>query len=265
MPGASHQARQIAEGFGSDAQRYARTRPGYPDAMVDAVLQATSGRSVLDVGIGTGISAMPFHQRGCRVVGVDPDERMAAVARRSGLDVDVATFESWDATGRRFDLVIAGQTWHWVDPTLGAAKAAELLRPTGRLALFWNVMSLPPDFADACAAVYRRVAPAFPFFRDGSAASGGPSSYAPLLDRASAGITRTGLFSVPERWQFDWERTYTRDEWLDTVPTFGGHGQLPSETLDALLEGIGGVVDASGGTVTVEYAAMVVTATRSGP
>ena len=35
------------------------------------------------------------------------------------------------------------------------------------------------------------------------------------------------------REHFDWERTYTRDEWLDQVPTFGGHSQLPD--LDVIV------------------------------
>jgi SAM-dependent methyltransferase len=64
---------------------------------------------------------------------------MADFARRRGLEVEVAAFEAWDPAGRAFDAVVAGQTWHWVDPIAGAAKAAEVLRPGGRLAVFWNV------------------------------------------------------------------------------------------------------------------------------
>ena len=60
---------------------------------------------------------------------MDPDERMAELARRSGIDVEVAAIETWDPAGRHFDAVIAGQAWHWVDPVAGAAKAAQALRP----------------------------------------------------------------------------------------------------------------------------------------
>jgi hypothetical protein len=40
-----------------------------------------------------------------------------AIQRRwwSGLEVEVAAFETWDPAGRVFDAVIAGQAWHWVD------------------------------------------------------------------------------------------------------------------------------------------------------
>src|SRR5205085_1744530 len=118
-----------AESFGSDVERYDRTRPGYPDALVERVVAATPAPDVVDVGCGTGIEARQFQAAGCRVLGVEPDPRMADFARRSGVEVEVATFEAWDPGDRMFDAVIPGQAWHWVDPVAGAAKAAQVLRP----------------------------------------------------------------------------------------------------------------------------------------
>ena len=126
---ASHLQRQVAEGFGTDAGRYDRARPTYPADLVDRIIAASPGRDVLDVGCGTGISARLFQAAGCRVLGVDPDPRMAELARQGGTETEVATFEDWDPAGRTFNAVIAAQAWHWVDPVAGAAKAAAVLRP----------------------------------------------------------------------------------------------------------------------------------------
>src|SRR5690349_259040 len=134
-----HRARQVAESFGADAERYDRARPRYPDALVDRIVAASPGPEVLDVGCGTGIEARQFQAAGCTVLGVDPDARMAEFARRSGVEVEVATFEDWDPVGRVFDAVVAGQAWHWVDPVAGATKAARVLRPGGLLAVFAHV------------------------------------------------------------------------------------------------------------------------------
>ncbi|MGP3964403.1 class I SAM-dependent methyltransferase [Nonomuraea sp. 3N208] len=256
-----HQHRQIAESFGVDAERYDRTRPRYPDAMVSRIVTASPGPDVLDVGCGTGISARQFQAAGCRVLGVDVDARMADWARQSGLEVEVAAFEAWDPAGRTFDAVIAGQTWHWVDPAAGAAKAADVLRPGGRLALFWNVAQPPPEVSDAFAAVYRQVVPDVPTY---SLTMSPMEGYSVLFTKAADGIQESGAFSEPEQWRFEWERSYTRDEWLDQVPTHGGLSRLPPAKLEELLAGIGAAIDASKGGFMVHYTAVVVTAMRTG-
>jgi ubiquinone/menaquinone biosynthesis C-methylase UbiE len=102
-----HQHRQVAESFGTDAERYDRTRPRYPEAMVERIVAASPGPDVLDVGCGTGIEARQFQAVDCKVLGVKPDARMADFSRHSG--VEVATFEAWDPAGRAFDAVVAGE------------------------------------------------------------------------------------------------------------------------------------------------------------
>ncbi|MFI6742822.1 class I SAM-dependent methyltransferase [Nonomuraea sp. NPDC050451] len=249
----------MAESFGVDAERYDRTRPHYPDAMVTRIVAGSPGPDVLDVGCGTGIEARQFQAAGCKVLGVDPDARMADFARHEGLEVEVSTFETWDPAGRDFDAVIAGQAWHWVDPVAGAAKAAQVLRPGGRLAVFWNASHTPPDLAEAIAAVYRRIMPDAPIFQRALSDS---DAYAALSAKAADGIRQAGAFGEVERWRFDWERPYTRDEWLDLLPTTGVHTRLPAATLQEVLAGVGAAVDAVGGGFTMRYAAVVVTAVR---
>jgi SAM-dependent methyltransferase len=251
----------VAESFGSDPERYDRARPRYPGAVVDRILAAIPGPDVLDVGCGTGIAARQFQDAGCSVLGVDADGRMADLARQSGLDVEVAAFEAWDPAGRAFDAVIAGQAWHWVDPLAGAAKAAQVLRPGGRLAVFWNVFRPSSDVAEAFSAVYRQVmpdAPANPWVMPAL------DAYSALLTRAADGIREAGGFGDPEEWRFDWEHTYRREEWLDQLPTHGFHTRLPTDRLERLLAGIGAAIDAAGGSITMPYTTVLLAAGRIG-
>ncbi|MDG6103293.1 class I SAM-dependent methyltransferase [Dactylosporangium aurantiacum] len=263
-----HRAREVAESFGVDAERYDRTRPSYPAAMIERIVAASPGRDVLDVGAGTGIAARQFAAAGCTVLGVEPDARMAEFARRGGLEVEVSTFEAWDPGDRRFDAVVAGQAWHWIDPDAGAAAAARVLRPGGRLAVFWNAFQPEPAAAEAFAAVYRRVLPdspaaaAFAAAAPAAATAGGP--YSVLCDRAADGIRASGAFGDPERWRHEWDVTYTRDAWLDQVPTFGGHTQLPAAVLAEVIDGFGAAIDGLGGGFATHYTTVVVTAARSG-
>ncbi|MEV0666572.1 class I SAM-dependent methyltransferase [Actinomadura luteofluorescens] len=255
-----HRAREVAESFGSDAERYDRARPRYPDALVERIAAASPGPDVLDVGCGTGIEARQFQAAGCTVLGVEPDARMAGFARRGGLEVEEATFESWDPAGRDFDAVIAGTAWHWVDPVAGAAKAARVLRPGGRLAAFWHVFELPPTVVEAFAAVYRRVVPDSPF--DIQAGRSAMDTYQVMFAKAADGVRSAGGFGEPEQWRFDWEHTYTRDEWLDQMPTHGTLTRLPDAERAQVLEGVGEAIDAMGGAFTMPYATVAVTAAR---
>ncbi|MGH2862117.1 MAG: class I SAM-dependent methyltransferase [Solirubrobacteraceae bacterium] len=259
-PPEPHRARQAAESFGTDPDRYDRTRPRYPQALGDRIIASIPGRDVLDVGIGTGLSAQAFQTAGYTVLGIEVDPRMAQFARNRGFAAEVARFEDWDPAGRSFDALIAGMTWHWVDPAAGATKAAEVLCPHGLLALFWNVHQPPPQLARAFAAVYRRVLPGTPF---ATTQTDPVAGYHKILDIAYAGIMATRAFTAPERLRFDWDHVYTRDEWLDQVPTFGGHSTLPEQKLDQLLSGIGTAIDQIGDSFTMSYATLAITTHRA--
>jgi SAM-dependent methyltransferase len=258
-----HQHRQMAESFGVDAERYDRTRPPYPDALVERIVAASPGREVLDVGCGTGIAARQFQAAGCQVLGVEPDARMADFARRGGLEAEVAKFEAWDPAGRTFDAVVAGTAWHWVDPVAGAAKAAQVLRPGGRLAPFHHVFQAPPEVLEALAKVYRQVAPDSPVNLSGPMTRSAMDLYQPLFAKIADGIRAAGAFTEPEQWLFEWERTYTRDEWLDQLPTSGTLTQLPPDKLAAVLDAVGAAIDKLGGSFTVPYTTVVVSAARA--
>ncbi|GAA2366851.1 methyltransferase type 11 [Catellatospora methionotrophica] len=257
-----HLHRQVAESFGTDPERYDRARPRYPDALVERILSGSPGPDVLDVGCGTGIAARQFRAAGSRVLGVEPDARMAAFARGTGIAVDVATFEDWEPAGRQFDAVVAGMAWHWVDPVAGAAKAARVLRPRGRLALFWYVMQPPAEMGDALQEGFRRALPDSPFTMPAASASM-LDGYQLMLTKAADGIRLAGGFGQAEQWRFDRTRTYTRSGWLDQLATSGALTRLPAGLLAQVLADVGKVIDTMGGTVTVPHTTLAVTATRA--
>ncbi|WP_439679176.1 class I SAM-dependent methyltransferase [Embleya sp. MST-111070] len=256
-----HRHRETAESFGVDAERYDRTRPRYPQALVDRIVAAAPGPDVLDVGCGTGIVGRRFRAAGCTVLGVDPDPRMADWARGRGLDVEVATFEDWDPVGRTFDALVCGQAWHWVDPVAGAAKAARVLRPGGRLALFWNTAMPEPELAASFAGIHRWLLP------DSPAALPTPGdidrAYATMCAHAADGLRAAGVFAEPEQWRLDRRHTYTRDEWLDQVPTIGVYTRLAPDVSTELLAAFGAAIDAAGGSVPVDYGTLTLTTTRN--
>lgn len=259
-----HKARHMAESFGEDPGGYDASRPAYPAeliARVVAALPSPESGDVLDVGCGTGIAARQFQAAGRTVLGVEPDPRMAEFARSRGLPVEVATFEEWRPEGRTFAGVVAAQSWHWVDPAAGAAKAAQVLRPGGRLAVFGHVYEPPPEIAEPFAAAFRRAAPDSPFARTGPARRP-VEAYRTLYAGFADAIRTTGSFAEPEQWRYDWQRPYTRDEWLALLPTTGGLTRLAPAQLADVLAAVGTAIDALGGAFTMSYTTLATVAAR---
>src|ERR1019366_924936 len=132
--------------FGEVAELYDRSRPSYPDALVDDLVQLAGlgpGRSALEVGASTGKATVILALRGFPVLALEPSPEMAAVARRKlepypEVELVQSDFEHWDPHDAEFSLIYAAQSWHWVMPELGYLRARAALAPGGRLAAFWN-------------------------------------------------------------------------------------------------------------------------------
>ncbi|MCX4993301.1 bifunctional 2-polyprenyl-6-hydroxyphenol methylase/3-demethylubiquinol 3-O-methyltransferase UbiG [Streptomyces sp. NBC_00568] len=138
--------------FNEVPEIYDRVRPGYPDELFADLVAVTGmdGRSsVLEVGCGTGQATRSLAALGCPVTAVEPGADMAALARRRiaafrNVGVETSTFEEWDDRGRRFDVLVAASSWHWVDPSTGWQRAHDVLRPGGWMALLGNVVVRRP-------------------------------------------------------------------------------------------------------------------------
>ena len=244
-----------AESFGTVADLYDRARPSYPPALVDALL-VDGARGVLDVGCGTGKAGALLAARGCIVLGVEVDARMAAVARGKGLAVEVAAFERWKPAGRHFDLVISAQAWHWIEPRVGAAKASLLLAEGGSIGVFWNFGDPPAHVRERIAPIYARLAPALENY---SIVLGSHHAH---VEETLAGIAATGRFGSPETRSFAWSQTHDTSGWLDHLSTHSDHQVLPPAQRERLLAAVGDAIDAVGGSFAMSYEAVLVSARR---
>jgi SAM-dependent methyltransferase len=128
--------------FSNRAADYARHRPTYPPAAIDAVLEGLGDPSRLaaaDVGAGTGISAALLADRGVSVVAVEPNAAMreAATPRPRVVWRD-ATAEATGLADGSVDVVVCAQAFHWFRRDEALAEFRRVLRPGGRVALLWN-------------------------------------------------------------------------------------------------------------------------------
>jgi SAM-dependent methyltransferase len=249
-----HEDRRRAESFGADAEAYDALRPSYPDGLIAALLDPPV-RDALDVGCGTGIAAAPLLARGVAVTGVEPDARMAAVATARGVRTEVAHFETWDPHGRTFGLVLSAQAWHWLDPDAAARRAAEVLRPGGRLGVLWN-FGRPSD------ALRAALAPAYAHEPDLERHSVLLGHDDDRLDVTARAIDAAGAYGPVERRVWRWTRRYVGADWARHLFTHSDHAALPPERRAALESRVALAVDGLDGAVDLDYDAWLVTAVR---
>ena len=141
---------RATERFSDRADAYVRGRPSYPQAIVEQLQEAGAlkpGDTVVDVGVGTGLSAKPFLRGGYTVIGVEPSESMRlageqqlrAFVRNGGTYRSVAgTAEATTLPDGVADLIVAGQAFHWFDVPDAAIEARRVVRQGGWAALIWN-------------------------------------------------------------------------------------------------------------------------------
>ena len=238
----THLQRERAESFGQVAARYDQYRPSYPTALVDDLL-ARGPQRVLDLGCGTGKAGRLFAARGANVLGVEIDAAMAEVARGHGLAVEVGRFEEWDDAGRRFDLVTAGQAWHWIDPEVAAPKIVRLLAPGGELAVFWNFDELAEPEREIVLGVYRTLAPQL------VAPPGAGTD-----DTHRRRLEELGVFNTVEAMTYPARREWPIDTWVGYLSThsnlllLGERLPLVLDRLRTALAERGPVVRTTGGT-----------------
>jgi len=128
--------------FGKTARDYATHRQGFPESFFDGLMEqkiVNAGDRLLDIGTGTGTIARGFSRRGCDVVGLDPSaellQQAKILAQAEACDPVFVEgrAEATKLNPASFDVVTAGQCWHWFNSAKTAQEVKRLLRPDGLL------------------------------------------------------------------------------------------------------------------------------------
>jgi SAM-dependent methyltransferase len=251
--------------FTEDADLYDRCRPGYPAQLFDVLTAAVGeGARVLEIGCGTGQATVPLVARGFAVTALEPGEELAEIARRHLADyvsarVVVAAFEDWSLPPVGFELVVAAGSFHWLDPAVRMVKAADALRSRGALAVVstQHIAGGSDEFFAQAQQCYERFDP-----------NTEPGQRLPVADEIPMDpeeFHRSARFSPPEFHRYEWEASYTTDQYLGLLMTCSRHRAMRPSARDQLLGCIGQRIDADhGGVITKRYMTQLALAKRLG-
>lgn len=215
--------------FGLTADDYAKHRAGFPDEFFERVFSegiVKTGASLVDLGTGTGTLARGFAQRGCDVIGLDISAQLLEQAKdlseQAGLIIDFR-FAKAEATGLpddEFDVVSAGQCWHWFDRPAAAEEVKRILKPNGRVVIaHFDWLPLKNNVVDATEKLIKKYNPKWY-----ETSANGLGLYPQWLrDLGEAGFLDIETFS------FDMDVPYSHEAWRGRIRASAGVGASLSD------------------------------------
>jgi len=228
--------------FGRTVDDYARHHAGFPNAFFerlhgDGVI--SPGERLLDLGTGTGTIARGFARWGLEVTGIDVSPPLLETAQRLAEEIGVtvhyleAPAEATGLPDDSFEVIAAGQCWHWFDRQKVTSEARRLLVPGGRVVVaHFDWVPLPGNVVDATERLVLEYNPKWQF-------GGGTGLYPDwLTDLALGGFHHLETFS------FDQVVSYSHLAWRGRMRASAGIGASLSEAeverfdqeLEALLK-----------------------------
>jgi SAM-dependent methyltransferase len=227
--------------FGVDPRNYNEIRPPYPEQLYEFLVTTGALRantSTLEIGAGNGLATRRLIDYGANpLTVVEPDTRFAplllALAKlyKAELCLIAESFEEAALTRHHYDLVAAATSFHWIQPAIGLAKAAEVLKPGGYVALWWHVfgdVEREDPYHEATRTILQPLS---------SSPSGAPDTVPFALDTQARlrDFASTGQFEPPAYTAYRWTFVLNTAQVGALHATFSSISRLPAEQRKIIL------------------------------
>jgi ubiquinone/menaquinone biosynthesis C-methylase UbiE len=225
------------------ADLYERARPEYPAeavAWIAEQLVLHAGRTVLDLGAGTGKLTRALLATGAHVIAVEPGEAMLAELIRVVPDAEAlhGAAEDIPLPDESVDAVAIGQAFHWFRHDEALPELHRVLRPGGGIALVWNAR-------DQDALLQREVSELIEPF-----VPAGRTAVAPDSSRA---LSESELFGPLEERRFTFVQELDADGLVGRILSISFVAAAPAEKRAELEQNLRELVAAYGGSVAFPY------------
>lgn len=246
-----------ASGFETAASDYESNRPTYPVEAVRFISERARlapGRTVLDIGAGTGKLTRVLKGYGARVIALDHARGMLLKLRTILPDVPavLGSAEALPFPADSMNLVTVAQAFHWFSPREALSEMARVLVPYGELALLWNIRDTRMDWV---ADLERLLKP-----HRGDSPEWMEENWASVIDSSEH-------FSPCERWEWPWVRRIGLAEIIGSVKSRSYVALLAKQGQSQLISEVEVVLQRHGldsdGVLTLPYTTVLYAAKKA--
>jgi len=161
--------------FNGMGKIYAKFRPTYPKEFIDYLytdVGINADSIIADIGSGTGILTKQILEAGNKVLAIEPNSDMRAVAEAdlSGFENYVSvngTAENTELEDNSVDFITVAQAFHWFDRVKFKAECRRILKTEGKVILVWNSRDFSAAVVKDVDEINRRYCPNFKGFSGG--------------------------------------------------------------------------------------------------
>jgi len=224
------------------ADVYERARPEYPPEAVAWLAEQLGlgpGRTVLDLGAGTGKLTRALVPTGARVIAVEPGERMLAELRRAvpGVEALQGAAEAIQLGDDSVDAITVGQAFHWFRHDEAVPELHRVLCPGGSVALIWNSRDQERPLQRELSELIRPLMP--------------PAR--PPVGHSVKALDESDLFGPVERRTFPFLQQLDEDRLVDRIASVSFVAAAPADARAELERRLRDIVAAEGGSVEFAY------------
>jgi ubiquinone/menaquinone biosynthesis C-methylase UbiE len=133
-----------ADGYTAKAGTYVKGRPDYPSEIEGWLrhdIGLSDGKTVLDLGAGTGKFIPKLLATGATVIAVEPVPAMLGHLTQLYPDIEAkkGSAENIPLADASVDAIVCAQAFHWFATPEALAEIYRVLKSGGALGLIWNV------------------------------------------------------------------------------------------------------------------------------
>lgn len=221
------------KGFQVAASAYERGRPEYLPEAVNFLLKTlkiSSGKTVVDLGAGTGKFTRLLAADGVKLIAVEPVEGMRRffTSLLPGIEILAGTAESIPLAEASVDVVVAAQAFHWFQGESSLQEIHRVLKPDGYLGMIWNMRDKSVEWITQITKLIDSYQGSTPRYKSGQ------------WQRA---FNETALFTELKTQIFNHAYEFDREALVDRVASISFIAALPESTRHRVLNEVRDLLD----------------------